>query len=90
MMPDFSAADWWLLMAHFASLSLLAIGGAVSTVPEMHRVLVQQQHWLIDSQFNAAIALGQAAPGPNILFIALLGWNVGLNVAGGVLSGYVA
>ncbi len=30
------------------------------------------------------------APGPNILFIALLGWNVGLNASGGVLSGHAA
>ena len=52
----------------------------------MHRFLVEQQHWLTDAQFNASIAIAQAAPGPNVLFIALLGWNVGLN-AGGMLAG---
>jgi chromate transporter len=71
---------------HYMSLSLLAIGGAITTAPDMHRYLVDQQHWLTDAQFNASIAIAQAAPGPNVLFIALMGWNVGLN-AGGMLTG---
>ena len=78
--------DWFSLFFHFVSLSLLAIGGAITTAPDMHRYLVDQQHWLTDAQFNASIALAQAAPGPNVLFIALMGWNVGLN-AGGMLTG---
>jgi chromate transporter len=77
-----TAADWVSLLTHFLSLSLLAIGGAVSTLPDMHRVLVNDQHWLLDSQFNASVALAQAAPGPNVLFVALLGWQVGLNASG--------
>ena len=52
----------------------------------MHRYLVEQQHWLTDTQFNASIAIAQAAPGPNVLFVALMGWNVGLN-AGGMQAG---
>lgn len=73
--------DWWLMLLHFLSLSLLAIGGAITTAPEMQRYMVQDQHWLTDAEFNASIALAQAAPGPNVLFIALLGWNFGLNTA---------
>lgn len=79
---DFSPADWLALAGHFLSLSLLAVGGAISTVPDMHRYLVDERHWLVDEQFSASIAIAQAAPGPNILFVALLGWNVGLNAAG--------
>ena len=77
-----SSADWWLLFAHFVSLSLLAIGGAISTAPDMYRYLVGQQNWLSHSQFTSSIAIAQAAPGPNVIFIALLGWHVGLNWAG--------
>lgn len=77
-------ADWFQLFLHFLSLSLLAVGGAITTAPDMHRFLVDQQGWLSDSQFNASIAIAQAAPGPNVLFVALMGWNVGLN-AGGLL-----
>lgn len=76
------AADWLTLFLHFISLSLLAVGGAITTAPDMHRFLVDQQHWLTDTQFNASIAIAQAAPGPNVLFVALMGWNVGLNAGG--------
>ena len=78
--------EWASVFFHFLSLSLLSIGGAITTAPDMHRFLVDQQGWLTDAQFNASIAIAQAAPGPNVLFVALLGWNVGVN-AGGALTG---
>lgn len=73
------ALDWLHLFTHYLALSLMAIGGAISTAPDMHRYLVDQQQWMTESQFNASITLAQAAPGPNVLFVALLGWQVGLN-----------
>ncbi len=81
MSIELAAADWWALLAQFLSLSLLAVGGAITTAPDMHRYLVTQQHWLSEAQFSSSIALAQAAPGPNVLFIALFGWQVGLNAA---------
>jgi chromate transporter len=54
----------------------------------MHRFLHDQQHWLTNVQFSSSIALAQAAPGPNVLFVALLGWQVGLNGAGGAAAGW--
>lgn len=83
------ASDWLALLTNFLSLSLLAVGGAITTVPDMHRTLVDQQHWLSDGQFNASIAIAQAAPGPNVLFVALMGWHVGLNAGGGLGAGWV-
>ena len=74
--------DWLILFLHFAMLSLLSVGGVLSTAPEMHRFLVDQKHWLSDMQFNGSIALAQAAPGPNVLFVALFGWNIGMNAGG--------
>ena len=71
--------DWADLFAHYLMLSLMSLGGAISTSSEMHRYLVEQQGWLTQAQFNEAIALAQAAPGPNVLFVALMGWHVGLN-----------
>ncbi len=76
---DLQLSDWVNLFHHFASLSLLAVGGAITTAPDMHRYLVDETHWLSDRQFAASIALAQAAPGPNVLFVALMGWHVGLN-----------
>ena len=90
MIITLSNADWLALLSHFLSLSLLAVGGAITTAPDMHRFLVTQQHWLSDSQFTSSIALAQSAPGPNVLFIALFGWNVGMNAGGGVAAGLAA
>lgn len=90
MSMDPSPAAWLDLFVHFASLSLLAVGGAITTAPDMHRYLVTQQAWLSDAQFTSSIALSQAAPGPNVLFVALLGWNVGLNAGGGPAGGLQA
>jgi chromate transporter len=75
-------ADWLSLLGHFLSLSLLCVGGAITTAPGMHRFLVEDKAWLTDPQFSASIAIAQAAPGPNVLFTALMGWNVGLNAGG--------
>ena len=66
----------------------LAVGGAITTAPDMQRYLVTEQHWLTDAQFTSCIALAQAAPGPNVLFVALMGWNVGLNAGGGLAAGW--
>ena len=74
---NISSADLWALFAHFMVLSLLAIGGAITTAPDMQRFLVGEKAWLTDAQFTASVALAQAAPGPNVLFVAVLGWNVG-------------
>jgi chromate transporter len=73
---DLGGADLVRLMAQFMVLSLLSVGGAITTAPGMHHYLVDQQGWLSDTDFTASIALAQAAPGPNVLFVALLGWNV--------------
>jgi chromate transporter len=78
------ALDLANLLLHFMLLSMLAVGGAITTAPDMQRWLVREQGWLSDEQFTASVAIAQAAPGPNILFVALLG----LNVAG--LAGLVA
>lgn len=77
-----TSADWLGLWLHFASLSLLAVGGAITVAPDMHRYLVDQQHWITDPQFSASISIAQAAPGPNVLFVGLMGWHVGLNAGG--------
>ena len=76
MTPELGSAGLFGLFTHFLVLSLLAVGGAISTAPDMHRYLVTEQHWLTDAQFTSSIAIAQAAPGPNVLFVAVLGWNI--------------
>jgi chromate transporter len=77
-----TASDWLSLFSYYLLMSLLSVGGAITTAPDMHRYLVDRHGWLTDPQFSASIAIAQAAPGPNVLFVALLGWNVGLNAGG--------
>jgi len=74
-----SAMDWWQMLGHFLSLSLLAVGGAIATAPDMHRYLVEQQHWLSQSQFSASMALvgcyvALCKPLVAAIPIFLLGW----------------
>ncbi len=64
------------LFGHFVLLSLLSIGGAITVAPEMQRYVVVEHGWLTGSQFTASVALAQAAPGPNVLFVAVVGWNI--------------
>ena len=87
---ELSSSDWLSLFNHFASLSLLAVGGAITAAPEMHRYLVDETGWLSESQFTSSIALAQAAPGPNILFVALMGFHVGMNAGAGLGGGWIS
>jgi chromate transporter len=69
------AIDWLALFGHFLLLSLLAIGGAITIAPDLHRVMVDQMGLLSDAQFSASIAIAQASPGPNVLFVAVMGYQ---------------
>jgi len=76
------------LFLHFGVLSLLAIGGAITTAPDMQRYVVGEHGWLSDAQFTASVAIAQAAPGPNVLFVAVVGWNIaGLAGVAATLTG---
>jgi chromate transporter len=69
----------------FALVSAMAFGGATAVIPEMHRFLVEQHHWIDDRTFAALFAISQASPGPNVLFVALFGWQVA-GLAGALVS----
>lgn len=60
----------------FAELSLLAFGGCNSVLPEMRRVVVDREHWMSAAEFSTLFALAQAAPGPNMMIVPLIGWRV--------------
>ncbi len=73
------------IIALFSSLSLLSIGGGNTVLPEMHRKTVQVYHWMTDGQFADVFAISQAAPGPSILIVTLIGYK-----AGGILGAIIA
>ena len=73
------------LATHFAVLSLLAIGGVNSVVPEMHRHAVEVAGWMNERQFAEMFALAQVAPGPNVMVVTLVGYHVG-GLAGALVA----
>ena len=60
----------------FTQLSVIAFGGGNTTLPEMHRQVVDVHHWMTGADFAALYALAQAAPGPNLMVVPLIGWQV--------------
>lgn len=72
-----SHADLLVLFVQCAMLSLLAIGGAIAVAPDLQRQVVVEHPWMTASDFTAAMALAQAAPGPNLLFVAVVGYQMG-------------
>jgi chromate transporter len=70
------ASTLWTIAGYFALLSLLAIGGANSAVPEMHRLAVEVEGWMTDRQFADMFALAQITPGPNVIIVTLIGYHV--------------
>ena len=64
------------IAVRFAVLSLIAVGGVTSILPEVHRVTVNVHGWLTDAEFTQMFALAQASPGPNMLIVALIGFHV--------------
>ncbi len=65
----------------FTWLALQGFGGVLAVV---QRELVDKKQWLTREQFIEDWAVAQVLPGPNVLFVALLGWNLGLNAGGGI------
>lgn len=77
--------DLIALAAVFAVISLMAFGGVNAVLPEVHRQAVDIHAWVSNDGFTELYALSQAAPGPNMMIVTLIGWQVG-----GVLGAFVA
>lgn len=80
-----ASSELLALFGHLLLLSLLAVGGALAVVPDVRRVMVTNMGLLTDGQFNASVAIAQAAPGPNVLFVAALGYQAA-GFAGAVVA----
>jgi chromate transporter len=65
------------LLLEFAPLSLLSIGGGQSVLADVQRAVVDRHHWLTHGQFLDDFAISRASPGPNLLMIPLIGWQIG-------------
>ncbi len=65
------------MLLYFSLISLTAVGGGVIMLaPDIHRYVVEVQQWITGEQFAAAFTIAQASPGPNVLFVTLIGLQV--------------
>ena len=70
----------------FALLSIMAVGGGTTVLPEMKHMTVQTFRWLNDGQFRDIYSSGQVAPGPNMLMVLVIGYRLA-GAAGVVVVG---
>jgi chromate transporter len=76
------------LASTFALLSILAVGGGTAVLPEMQALLLHQ-FGISHIQFVHIYSIGQLAPGPNMLMVLVLGYQLaGLIGAGIVLLSF--
>lgn len=67
----------------------LAFGGGFVVIPLMQGDAVHIHHWMTNSQFLNAVALGQVTPGPVVATVAAVGYAAG-GLGGGLLAALVA
>ncbi len=80
----FGALAWTAL-----KVGALSFGGGFVIVPLMQGDAVHVHHWMTNSQFLNAVALGQITPGPVVATVAAVGYAAH-GVAGAVLAALVA
>jgi chromate transporter len=67
----------------------LSYGGGFVIIPLMQSDVVHHYHWMTNTQFLNAVALGQITPGPVVQTVAVVGYAVA-KVGGGLLASLVA
>jgi chromate transporter len=87
-MTSLAFTDLLALFGNLVVLSLLTNGSALSAIPDMRRMMVSDMALLSDAQFSSSIAIAYAAPGPNTLLVAAIGYQAaGLAGAAAMLFG---
>lgn len=70
-------APIWLLSAQLVILTFAALGGGLAMLmPELQRFVVLEHGWMSNEAFIAAFTIGQAAPGPNFMYVTLIGYHL--------------
>jgi len=67
----------------------LAFGGGFVIVPLMQGDAVHAYHWMTNTEFLNAVALGQVTPGPVVATVAAVGYGA-YGIPGGLLAALVA
>jgi chromate transporter len=75
-MKDDAGSTLMTLLLYFGLLSIAAVGGGNSAIPEIHRQAVEVSGWMTEREFVDIFAISTAAPGPNFLISTLIGYHV--------------
>jgi len=67
----------------------LSYGGGFVIIPLMQHDAVSSYHWMTNSQFLNAVALGQVTPGPVVLTVAVVGYAAA-GIGGALLATAIA
>ena len=94
-MPSYSESDTtsnaryslWQLVRYMLRLGTLGFGGPVALAGYMRRDLVDDQHWITESDYKEGLALAQLAPGPMAAQLAIYLGYVHYRILGATLAG---
>lgn len=64
------------LFVSFFLVAFVSFGGATAVIPELYRIVVTEHGWMQAQTFTELFAIAQAAPGPNVLIVTLIGQYV--------------
>ncbi len=64
------------LSLHMLALWCVAVGGPSTILPGIHRYVVEVEQLITSTEFAEIYTLGQVAPGPNVMYVTLLGWHL--------------
>ena len=68
--------DLGALFVHFLALWFVAVGGPSTILPDIHRYVVEVNQLMTSTQFAEIYTLAQVAPGPNVMYVTLIGWQL--------------
>ena len=68
--------DLVALSLHMLALWVVAVGGPSTILPGIHRYVVEVHHLMTSAQFAELYTLAQVAPGPNAMYVTLIGWHL--------------
>jgi chromate transporter len=64
------------LFLYFAWAGTVVFGSGYAVIPFIHEGVVQNYHWLSETQFMDAISIGMITPGPIVLAVAFMGYLI--------------
>jgi len=74
--PAAHAGTLWTMFLFFAKAGALVFGSGLAIVPVLYGGVVQDHHWLTESQFVDAIAVAMITPGPVVITTGFIGFLV--------------